>query len=637
MLLQIVNSQVQSIKNGISWKDTDGNRIQAHGASIIKHNGLYYMIGEDRSNQFIFKGVNLYSSSDLMNWEFRNNIIDENTNSHLKDRLRITERPCIIYNQATNKFVVWIKYQNAQYTNNKVGIFTSSTIDGKYTYIKEFFPDGYDSNDGNLFQDTDGKAYYISTNKANGSLNLYTLSSDYLDVVDSTILFPGENKEAPVIFKKDNLYYMLSSTKTGWDPNQMRFSTSTSLKSGWSAWQLVGNKITFDSQPTDVIKLTGTNGTNFYYVGDRWKDLGLRESKIVMFPLNVNNGSLSMNYVKEFKIDLSTSDWIEYDDNVYVPQENWSLVSVSSQELTGSYMAVNAFDGDDNTMWHTKWSGGADAQPHEIVINLGANYDVSGFSYVPRKDSSLNGIVRDFQLFFSTDGINWGAPTASGWLGYNTDVFFETTQAHYMKFVSYSDFNGTNYTSAAELKLMMNNEFESGGINSYVNVDSQGWYTGTNINVNIGSRVEFGPQAWDFNGGQTQFYGFFSWYGPSNYHSTERAPIIDNIQANQLGEYTVYYLDDRFSMQKKTLNIRTNSLSTDDDKINSNANYLYPNPVRGGILNIGNSAIDTSYSVYDISGKLLNKNRGNTIDVSLLRPGYYIAVINGKGYKFIKN
>ena len=70
-------SQVNSIKNGPFWSDTDGNRINAHGVAIIKHQGVFYMICNDMRDAFTFKGINLYASTDLMNWEFKKTIIDD--------------------------------------------------------------------------------------------------------------------------------------------------------------------------------------------------------------------------------------------------------------------------------------------------------------------------------------------------------------------------------------------------------------------------------------------------------------------------------------------------------------------------------------------------------------------------------
>ena len=40
------------LKNGIVWKDTQGNPIHAHGGYMIFHEGYYYWYGEDRRDNF---------------------------------------------------------------------------------------------------------------------------------------------------------------------------------------------------------------------------------------------------------------------------------------------------------------------------------------------------------------------------------------------------------------------------------------------------------------------------------------------------------------------------------------------------------------------------------------------------------
>ncbi len=629
VLVLNITAQVQSIKNGPLWRDTNGNRIQAHGVSIMKYNGVYYMLGEDRTNIYTFKGVNLYSSTDLMNWQFRNTIIDNNTNSHLANLQRITERPCLLYNASTNRFVVWLKYQNGGYTNNKVGVFYCNTIDGKYTYVKEFFPKGYDSNDDGVFVDTDGKAYYISTNKANGSLNLYTLTDDYMDAADATILFAGQNQEAPVIFKKDNLYYMICSSKTGWDPNQMKYNTSSSLKSGWSTWKNLGDKFTYDSQPTEVITITGTEETNYFYVGDRWKDPGLPESKTVIFPMTVSNAVVTLKYVPEFTIDLTTGKWTNFDSNTYVPQTNWSLVSISSAESTqpGTY----AFDNNINTFWHTKWSGGVAPMPHEIIINLGSTYNVAGFVYVPRQDNAVNGIVREFQLFLSDDGANW-KNVAGGWISYWSEIYFASTSARYMKFVSKTEIQDSQYGSASELKLITNNKYIPTSITSYYQINGGSFINGTTINIDPGKTLVLGPQP--------NSYGSYSWSGPNDFFVNTRAVTFSNITTNESGEYTVCYLDDRLNCHSKTIKINvTGTISSVEipSELN-NKIQVYSNQNESEFNIKLNGIYKYNLTISDMWGRTVYTNNANEQLLkfskgTIFKPGIYIVRVMNNEHK----
>jgi len=70
-----------------------------------------------------------------------------------------------------------------------------------------------------------------------------------------------------------------------------------------------------------------------------------------------------------------------------IPQSGWSLLFADSQETTcANLRAVNSFDGNPATFWHTQWCPLVAPLPHEIEINLGASYNISGFTYLPRQD-----------------------------------------------------------------------------------------------------------------------------------------------------------------------------------------------------------------------------------------------------------
>lgn len=100
-----------------------------------------------------------------------------------------------------------------------------------------------------------------------------------------------------------------------------------------------------------------------------------------------------------------------------ISQGNWTLhgVGVDSQE-TGvpGYAAVNAFDGNPDSMWATRWSTSPPPPPHEIQINLGAVHAVSGFRYLPRQDGAPQGRIAQYEFYVSMDGATWGAAVASG-------------------------------------------------------------------------------------------------------------------------------------------------------------------------------------------------------------------------------
>ena len=72
-------------------------------------------------------------------------------------------------------------------------------------------------------------------------------------------------------------------------------------------------------------------------------------------------------------------------------------VKVSSDSAAGGYEAWRAMDGNPQTMWHSIWGGGQTKLPHDLVVDLGAAYEISGFVCQAREGLS-NGTIRDYDF-----------------------------------------------------------------------------------------------------------------------------------------------------------------------------------------------------------------------------------------------
>jgi hexosaminidase len=119
-----------------------------------------------------------------------------------------------------------------------------------------------------------------------------------------------------------------------------------------------------------------------------------------------------------------------------------------------AYPPKNAFDGDTATFWHTEYVGANPGYPHEFAIDLGKNHSVGGLVYVPRNDGSTNGRVKDYEVYISTDGKEWGKPVAQGsWPNDGTTkyVTIPSIQARYVKLKGLSEVSGLPVMSAAEI------------------------------------------------------------------------------------------------------------------------------------------------------------------------------------------
>lgn len=443
-------SEWVTIKNGQLWHTDKGTTVQAHAPGFVRVGDIWYMCGEDRTQQWN-PDVNLYSSIDLVNWKFEKKIVQNGVATPELGKSRMIERPKLLYNRKTGKFVVWCHYEAGNYGASEAACFECDSVNGSYKYVWSGRPLDIKSRDCNVFQDNDGTAYFISTTDENRHLGLFRLSDDYHSAVEHTQLFAWQSREAPAIVRIGNKYFMFSSACSGWDPNQCKLSYTTNLKTGWSGLSNIGNGIAYDTQAAAILEIKGTKTTTYLYVGDRWQDPGLYESKTIMFPISFNGNSCNFTYHERFDINFVTGEWRETPkEDLFLDKKNWKVIDYSSQEDNSGNAATNAIDGNVNTIWHTKYSGTVAAAPHHITIDLGANYNITGFIATPRMDNSTNGLIRKYQFMVSSDGSTWKLAQSGDWMPYCAEVSVNSDNVKYVKLICTE---GT-YASLAEFDLI---------------------------------------------------------------------------------------------------------------------------------------------------------------------------------------
>jgi hypothetical protein len=298
-----------TITNGTQFTATNGSIVHAHGGGVLKDGSYYYWFGENRTSDNHFYAVSVYRSTDLKNWEFRNNVLTQSSASELASAN--IERPKVIYNASTGKYVMWMHKENGtDYGEARAAVATSSTIDGNYTYLGSFRPQGtYMSRDITLFNDN-GTGYMVSTADENNDLMIYRLTSDFTGIASVVGNFWNDAKrEAPALFKRGSTYFMLTSAATGWSPNQAKYATASSISGPWTGWTNVGDSTTYSSQPAYVLPITGTSGTSYLYMGDRWAGAWsgpVNDSQYVWLPISFpSSTSMSLSWYPQVTIDAA--------------------------------------------------------------------------------------------------------------------------------------------------------------------------------------------------------------------------------------------------------------------------------------------------------------------------------------------
>ncbi|MGA2245537.1 MAG: discoidin domain-containing protein [Verrucomicrobiota bacterium] len=131
----------------------------------------------------------------------------------------------------------------------------------------------------------------------------------------------------------------------------------------------------------------------------------------------------------------------------------------ADSEAGGNYGASLALDGDPDTIWHTPWGESAPDFPHELVVELAGPVKLAGITCLPRQDGNQNGWIRNFAVFTSADGRNWGEPVATGAFPQNDELhtvkFAQPVEARFLKLVAKNSFNpSAPYASLAELNII---------------------------------------------------------------------------------------------------------------------------------------------------------------------------------------
>lgn len=428
--------------DGARLYDNNGNKIQAHGGQIqqftVNGETKYYWYGEDKTNGYRpVTGVHLYTSKDLYNWtdegvalkcipvseedygkdqeegykadlsifetdeyfrglysDYKGKLPDDTKNYtskleevywNLAEDRTVMERPKVLYNDATGKYVMWFHADGrtptntADYGKARAGIAVSDNPAGPFkllgTYLLHDSKDAdhsWDNEGGhlrdmNLFKDDDGQGYVVYSSDGNLTTYIAKLNAEYTGLItdpaaavegtgkdeetlrasDYTRNFIGASREAPAMFKYKGKYYIINSGCTGWSPNKAQYAVADHPLGPWTVkgdpCEGDSKGTTFDTQSTCVFPVDADNG-KFVYMGDRWfnPDNGgdLSDSRYVWLPVEFlpDNGLKLKNYANWTLNELENK--ASFDVVSELP-EVVSSASEITQELLPDKVMVN--------------------------------------------------------------------------------------------------------------------------------------------------------------------------------------------------------------------------------------------------------------------------------------------------------
>lgn len=273
-----------SIKPGQPWLDTEGNRIQAHGGCMLYVDGTYYWYGENKEKtiseyELWHWGVRLYSSHDLYNWKDEGIIMmpePDKPNHPLHPNSKM-DRPHIIYNERTKKYVLWMKIMVNGH-ESYMTIATCDTIKGPFKIVnKMLYPGGMFAGDFDLVKFEDGHAVIVFE-RVHSDMIVMDLTEDYLNVMEHYTAhyerpYPPYVREAPAVFFRNGKGYVITSGTSGKMPNSSEVASFDDIH---GEWEILGDphvndvkKTSFDSQISCVFKHPEYEDL-YIAMADRW-------------------------------------------------------------------------------------------------------------------------------------------------------------------------------------------------------------------------------------------------------------------------------------------------------------------------------------------------------------------------------
>ncbi|CAN6670051.1 hypothetical protein TRVA0_042S00870 [Trichomonascus vanleenenianus] len=311
------------------YNDTKGNPVQIHSGGIFTgKDGKFYAYGNDFSGDTggdPFKAVALYTTKDLKNFEYVSDILtpdskgwnDTSTNC---TNFAVLERPKIIYNKKTHKYVLYSHVTDASYSVTMVGVATANDITGPWEFVTCYKPGGSYSWDQTVYEDDDGSAYLIYSSNAdgtgtNGALRISKLSEDYLSVDVADVATGRGQLESPTVFKNKGLYTLVVSHTSGWSSNPNVYNQARSvadlLSGGFSTEIAPDSSNTYNSQIYSVLPIHTRFGTSYIYLGDRNNYPLLSTSEYVWLPMNVTSEGVNLVYYDSWCMDTNSGRYFE--------------------------------------------------------------------------------------------------------------------------------------------------------------------------------------------------------------------------------------------------------------------------------------------------------------------------------------
>lgn len=339
-----------TIYNDTFWKDTSGNNIYSQGGGVFKFGDTYYWYGvhyngadtyaanpTKKVDDTSFKSITCYSSKDLVNWKFENDVLTANTKNF--GWTYWVGRMGVAYCPNSKKYVLVTQYNDSilfASCDTPTGNFKVENVQDQITNVLK-----QGTGDQTVFVDDDGQAYIVCSNKGGrGHQYISKLrESDFLYAEPAVEVAKGSGREGNCLFKYKGKYYFCASDLHGWNASHSYYMVADNIYGPYTSWKVMeGTDEDFShvTQTGFFYTVKGTKQETVLFCGDRWSDFagnGIGYNQWV--PLTVNGNDVKFNSLSEWSLDAQTGEWQVGAGNNYILNPTFEADRVSQTTLAG--------------------------------------------------------------------------------------------------------------------------------------------------------------------------------------------------------------------------------------------------------------------------------------------------------------
>lgn len=130
-----------------------------------------------------------------------------------------------------------------------------------------------------------------------------------------------------------------------------------------------------------------------------------------------------------------------------IPKKNWKVIDEKDE-------ADKIIDANINSVWTKEGK-----LPQEIIVDLGASYNLKGFTYLPHQSRWPQGVIADYEFLVSQNGKQWAKVSEGEFSNIKNNpieqlIEFKTTKARYFKFIGKRSADDSEVLGIAEIGVI---------------------------------------------------------------------------------------------------------------------------------------------------------------------------------------